>query len=326
MSVPRWVYHSLLLLLLCLPACMRGAGASDMPQLDTTADAQPGGQHDCYWLKAKETVSKSVLALLAQHQAELDHGIRLHKLMHGDRQQKYIALTFDDGPHPAFTRRLLALLKQYHVKATFFVVGEMAEKYPDLVQAEVADGHCIGNHTYHHVNLTKISPDKVALEIAACNEVVKHITGHTPHLFRPPGGDYNHQIAEISEALHATLVLWSNDPGDYAKPGAQVIEQRLLTQPQVKGGAIILVHDGIEQTFDILPHLICALRRQGYEFVTIDQMIAFDNAHNAPRPGPPAKHEKAENRPQVAKTPTMHNVAERQENKPANTTQSADGL
>ncbi len=290
--------------------------ASAMPQGDVDTSALPGCPNDCYWLQAKETVSKSVVSMLLQHQAELDRGIRYHKLMHGDRRQKYIALTFDDGPHPSFTLRLLALLKQYHVKATFFVVGEMAEKYPYLVKAEVADGHCIGNHTYHHVNLTKISPEQGAAEIAACNAVLKHITGHTPHLFRPPGGDYNHQVAEISEALHATMVLWSNDPGDYARPGAQVIERRLLTQPQVRGGAIILVHDGIEQTLDILPHLITTLRQQGYEFVTIDQMIALTNCHDATR----------STAPQLATAPLLHSVAAQQNTRPGMVHQPAVGL
>jgi len=273
-----------LLALLCVLLYMGAGTASEISPENPDVAAKPISVYDSYWLKAKDTVNKSVMTMLTQHQAELDLGIRLHKLMHGDRSQKYVAFTFDDGPHPTFTPRLLALLKLYQVKATFFVVGKMAERYPSLLQAEVADGHCIGNHTYDHENLTKLSPDKVTFEISACNEVVKRITGQTPHLFRPPGGAYNHQVAEISEALHTNLVLWSNDPGDYAQPGTQVIERRLLSQTPIQGGAIILLHDGVDQTLDLLPHLFATLRLQGYEFVTLDQMITSMNNHSASNP------------------------------------------
>ncbi len=254
------------------PECPRRI--QPLPPADS-ASTQPGCPNDQYWLKAKETVYRSVMDILAQDQTELDKGTRYHKLIHGDREKKYIALTFDDGPHPKFTPRLLAFLKQYKVKATFFVVGEMAEKYPQLVKAEADEGHCVGNHTYHHVNLTKIDPGYVATEIEACNEVVKRITGHTPRYFRPPGGDYNHQTAEICEAMNQMMVLWSDDPGDFRKPGESVIELRLLNK--VKGGAIILLHDGIEQTLAVLPQVIATLRKQGYEFVTIDQLVAYEH-------------------------------------------------
>lgn len=267
---------SSLFVLLIFFTCIRAVHAMPEPQTsDDSASTQPGCANDAYWLKARETVYRSVMDILEQHQAELDKGIRYHKLMHGDREKKYIALTFDDGPHPQFTPKLLAFLKQYKVKATFFVVGEMAEKYPQLVKAEADAGHCVGNHTYHHVNLTKISSDKVATEIVACNEVVKRITGHTPRYFRPPGGDYNHQIAEICDALNTTMVLWSDDPGDYRKPGEEIIQTRLLNK--VKGGAIILLHDGIQQTLDVLPQVITTLRKQGYEFVTVDQMVSLEH-------------------------------------------------
>ena len=109
-----------------------------------------------------------------------------------------IALTFDDGPHVASTLQLLALLKQFDVKATFFVVGEMAEQHPELVRAIAADGHVLGNHTFHHVNLKKIAPEYVAVELKACGEVVQSSIGRAPHLFRPPGGDYTTHVSTIA--------------------------------------------------------------------------------------------------------------------------------
>jgi polysaccharide deacetylase family sporulation protein PdaB len=227
---------------------------------------------DKYWQDARKEVYRSVLDLLQQHESEIAGGLRFHKLMRGDPDKKQIALTFDDGPHPAYTPKLLDILKQNDVKATFFLVGEMARKYPKLVRNEVAAGHSIGNHTYHHVNLTRIDVQDIATEIKACGEVLKKITGKPVHLFRPPGGDYNIDVAEASAALGYVMVLWTDDPGDYASPGVKTIEQRLLDR--VSNGGIILIHDGVQQTIDLLPRVIQDLKAKGYEFVTIDQMLA----------------------------------------------------
>ena len=230
------------------------------------------GERDKYWLNAKEITVRSVPELFAQHQDELTRGLRLSKLLEGDPHKKEIALTFDDGPHTGYTARLLAVLKQYNVKATFFVVGEQAEKHPDLIDAEIAAGDSVGNHTYDHVSLVKIPQDYVSTEIKACGEVLDSITDRNPHLFRPPGGVYDPRIAETAEALGYTTVLWTDDPGDYASPGADVILSRTLAK--ASNGGIILLHDGIQQTVDVLPQLIQILRNRGYKFVTVDQMLA----------------------------------------------------
>jgi peptidoglycan-N-acetylglucosamine deacetylase len=228
-------------------------------------------ESDKFWQNAKEKVYQSVATLRSQHQAELAQGLKFLKLMRGNSLKKQIAITFDDGPHPAYTPQLLAILRQHQVKATFFVVGEMAEKYPDLVQAEIADGHAVGNHTYHHVNLNRIPTGYVATEIQACGEVIKHITGRYPHIFRPPGGDYDSQVADIVNALGYTLILWTDDPGDYASPGEKVIEKRLLQR--LNNGGIILIHDGVQQTVDLLPRLLQELKAKGYQCITIDDML-----------------------------------------------------
>jgi peptidoglycan/xylan/chitin deacetylase (PgdA/CDA1 family) len=208
---------------------------------------------------------------MAQHQAELLRGIRYHKLVRGDTQNRTVALTFDDGPHPDYTPQLLAILKRNNVKATFFVVGELAEQHPDLIKAEVEGGHGVANHTYHHVNLTRIPNVDVATEIQACGDVLKRITGGQPRLFRPPGGDYDKEVAEAAEALGYTMVLWTDDPGDYARPGAKVIEARTLRT--VNPGGIILLHDGVQQTVDVLPQILDLIRKQGLRFVTVEEML-----------------------------------------------------
>lgn len=227
--------------------------------------------NDPYWQHARQEVYKSVLVLMAQRQDELAKNLKYHILLQGNPRKKLIALTFDDGPHPQSTPRLLEILAQEKVKATFFVIGEMAEQYPDLVRAELAAGHAVGNHTYHHVNLTKILEGDVATEIDACTEALNRITGVTPHLFRPPGGDYDTGVAEASEALAYTMVLWTDDPGDYASPGAQVIQQRIIRK--AGNGGIILIHDGVDQTIQILPQMIKELKVKGYTFVTVDELM-----------------------------------------------------
>jgi peptidoglycan/xylan/chitin deacetylase (PgdA/CDA1 family) len=193
------------------------------------------------------------------------------KLQHGNLKLKEVALTFDDGPHPQFTPQLLDLLRKYDIKATFFVVGKMAEKYPDLVKTEAEEGHVVGNHTYDHVNLTRIPQTQVQVEWQACSDVVKDILGKAPRYCRPPGGDFDGEVVAAAERCGLTTVLWTDDPGDYTSPGDGRIETRTLSR--ISNGGIILLHDGIQQTIDVLPQIIEHLQHRGYKFVTIPEMV-----------------------------------------------------
>lgn len=226
---------------------------------------------DPYWLQAEKEVYRSLTDLLAQDSAEQKQRITLHKLIRGNPNRKWIALTFDDGPHPLYTPKLVAVLNRYQVKATFFVVGKMAEQYPDLVRLLQQSGHAIGNHTYHHVNLTHLTPEQIAVEIKACGKVIQNLTGQAPHLFRPPGGDYNQTVAEIANALGYWLILWTDDPGDYARPHKTVLKQRLFAH--ISNGGVILLHDGVPETIDLLPELLKYLKQEGYEIVLVDAML-----------------------------------------------------
>ena len=228
-------------------------------------------ERDKYWLVAKHEVYRSTLELVAQDQTELLRGLRVDKVLRGDPNRPEIALTIDDGPHPVYTQKLLQILKDNNVHATFFVVGEKAEEYPELIRAEVAGGHAIGNHTYDHVSLIKIPPEYIDTEIKACGDVLTQITGHPPHLFRPPGGEYNRAVAEAAEALGYKMILYSDDPGDYADPGTGVIETRTLDT--ISDGGIILLHDGSAQTLLILPQIIQRLKARGFRFVTVDELL-----------------------------------------------------
>ena len=184
--------------------------------------------------------------------------------------KKLVALTFDDGPHTATTQPILLILKRYHVPATFFFVGAMAARHPDLVRAAAKDGHSIGNHTFHHVTMPALSEADAATEIKACGSVIKAATGVAPHLFRPPGGQYTPQIAGDAAALGYCTVLWTCDPGDYLRLPPAVITKRTLKT--VTPGGIVILHSGVPETVRALPSIIESLRAAGYSFVTVDEM------------------------------------------------------
>jgi peptidoglycan-N-acetylglucosamine deacetylase len=249
------------------PQGREAAAAKTLPPA-ASSDSNPRSPA---WQAAKAAVDKTILKSLNQRRAELRKSLAQHRFAEGNTRRRRIALTIDDGPHPGYTERILAILKQNNVKATFFLVGKMAEQRPDLVRAEVAAGHELANHTYHHPDLTR-SPDRlVAIELKACEEVVRKITGRTMNLFRPPGGRFDPRVSEITAGLGYTTVLWTNDPADFLEPGVRVIRARCLrgTGP----GGILLLHDGYGQTLEALPQVIQDLKARGYEFVTISELM-----------------------------------------------------
>ena len=197
-------------------------------------------------------------------------GSRVVKLWRGDPNGKEVALTFDDGPHPAFTLRLLDLLRELHVNATFFVVGKKVDEAPWLLPRMLADGHEVANHTYNHLNLDNADESLVTSEIRLGQDAILRACGITTFSCRPPGGHHNISVLAGAEKMNCRTFLWSDDPADFANPGADVIEKRLIGK--VTGGAIVLLHDGIEQTLEILPELITRLKRDGYRFVTVTEL------------------------------------------------------
>ena len=213
---------------------------------------------------------KPYVTLLAKDQYEQERGLKFNKIIRGDIRKQRIALTFDDGPHPMYTLQLLDILRRTHTPATFFVVGKQVEKNPTLVQLEVAEGHEIGNHTYDHVNLTLIPPELIGYELDQCDVELKKVTGSSARFFRPPGGDYNGDVVREASRRGYITTLWTNDPGDFSKPPAEIILKRTLDH--LENGAIILMHDGIPQTMQILPALIAEAHRRGYVFVTMSQL------------------------------------------------------
>jgi peptidoglycan/xylan/chitin deacetylase (PgdA/CDA1 family) len=222
---------------------------------------------------------RPVIMLKARDEYEKEQGIQFDKILRGNKTKKMIALTFDDGPHAVFTLKLLNILKATHTPATFFLVGKQVDKFPTLVQLELLEGHEIGNHTYDHVELTQIPPQLIGFELDECDRAIKRATGALPRFFRPPGGDYDDNVIKEASRRKYIIALWTDDPADYAKPGADVVLQRCLDH--LDNGAVILLHDGIPETISILPALIAEARKRGYEFVTMSELA--DNAKGMPQ-------------------------------------------
>jgi cellulose synthase/poly-beta-1,6-N-acetylglucosamine synthase-like glycosyltransferase/peptidoglycan/xylan/chitin deacetylase (PgdA/CDA1 family)/spore germination protein YaaH len=192
-----------------------------------------------------------------------------------------VALTFDDGPDPEWTPKILDILKAANVKAAFFLVGVNAEQYPGLVRRIVAEGHEIGNHTYYHPNLAECWPEHVRVELNATQLLLETITGRSTTLFRPPyAADTSpSKITEltplnIAQELGYLVVLENIDPQDWAQPGADVIVQRVKQQRH--DGSIILLHDAggdREQTVEALPRILDYLKTRGDSVVSLSTLL-----------------------------------------------------
>ncbi len=192
----------------------------------------------------------------------------------GPSKKKVVALTFDDGPHPVYTTRIIDILRAKDVRATFFVVGREIEKYPDVLKAEAAAGSEVDNHSYSHPQLSVETVLDLSNEINRTNEIIFGITGRRPAFFRPPKGLLNDNVFAAADAAGMDVVFWSASLERDASVDAKVNVTRLAAE--IKPGSIILAHDGggdREKTVEALPYLIDELRNKGYEFVTLEELF-----------------------------------------------------
>lgn len=180
-----------------------------------------------------------------------------------------IALTFDDGPSAVFTPKLLDGLKERGVKATFFLIGENAERYPDVVRRMDAEGHLIGNHTYHHVQLTGVPEQEAVAEVAETSRVIAGITGKEPVYMRPPFGAWQRGL---ERELAVIPVLWTIDPLDWTTENTDEVVNKVVTE--AKENDIILLHDCYESSVEAALRIVDLLQKEGFEFVTADALIA----------------------------------------------------
>ena len=176
-------------------------------------------------------------------------------------------MTFDDGPSRETTGRLLDILKEKKVKATFFVVGRMAEQAPELLKREQNEGHVVASHSMTHRNLATSAESEIRAEIESVDRVFEAILGEKPRLIRPPYG----AISDLTrKTVNQPLILWSVDPEDWKVRDAGVVRERAVTASF--DGSVILMHDIYNSTVDAVPKVIDELRAQGYEFVTLTEL------------------------------------------------------
>lgn len=181
---------------------------------------------------------------------------------------KKIALTFDDGPHPIYTPELLDGLRERGVVVTFFVTGENASLYPELIEQMQKDGHVVGNHTYHHVQLSAVGEDIFIQELRETNRVLESILEEEVVYVRPPFGDWEKSIEQEIDMLP---VLWDIDPLDWCTGNAGQIVKKVVDNAEED--SIILMHDEYATSVEAAFEIIDKLKAHGYEFVTVDQIL-----------------------------------------------------
>ena len=205
---------------------------------------------------------------LIQSSYLLDKDAELYKVYFEKKNRKVVALTFDDGPNPATTNQALDTLSKYGIKATFFVLGKNVSGNEEILKRMKSDGHAIGNHSWSHPVLSKLSLDEAKKQITDTEDALTKVLGSSSKLMRPP---YGAITDDIRNSLDLSFIMWDVDSLDWKSKN----EASILTeiQRQVKNGSIILMHDIHVETVNALPKVIDYLKEQGYEFVTVPEML-----------------------------------------------------
>jgi peptidoglycan/xylan/chitin deacetylase (PgdA/CDA1 family) len=212
----------------------------------------------------------------------------------GRTTMPYIAMTYDDGPHPRNTPRLLDMLRERNIKATFYVVGRNVNMYPEIVRRIVAEGHEIGNHTWTHRNLTTLSDSSVRWEMDKTRDAIVAACGVKPRTMRPPYGALRQrQRAWIYREYGYPTILWNVDPEDWRRPGLSVVAGRIINN--TRSGSIVLAHDLHKSTVDAMPASLDGLLRRGFKFVTVSQLLALNPPVNTTSPAGEAAFTPADN-------------------------------
>lgn len=181
---------------------------------------------------------------------------------------KKVALTFDDGPNPDYTEELLAGLKERGVHATFFLLGQEVEKYPEIVKKIYEDGHTIGNHSYRHELLSKLDDSQACQQVERTNQLIYDVTGEYPMYLRPPYGDWKDHLDCATTMIE---VLWDVDPRDWATGNPQAVVKRVVNN--VKEGDIILMHDASASSVAAALKIVDELTQRGFTFVSVGELL-----------------------------------------------------
>lgn len=219
-----------------------------------------------------------------------------------EQPDKTVSISFDAAWGAEDTQMLIDIMAEHDVKATFFVVGEWVDKYPDSVKALHDAGHEIMNHSDTHPHMTNLSRDAMMKEINTCNDKIEAITGVRPSLLRPPYGDYNNALVEVLGEMGMFGIQWDVDSLDWKGLTAPEITKRVTSK--VGPGSIVLFHNAAEHTPEALPDIIQTLKNDGYRFVKISEQIYKENYsidhEGRQHPNPPAPESAAQ--PEAAPT------------------------
>jgi peptidoglycan-N-acetylglucosamine deacetylase len=204
-------------------------------------------------------------------QLQIEGGINEGLLFHGSPSQARIALTFDDAPHPLYAPLLLDILHRTHVRATFFCIGRNATAYPYFVRDMVKAGHEVANHTFYHVRLIGLSQAAIGEELETTNNILKSITGQPIKYFRPPGGRYSSEVLQGAFDAGLVTAFWTDDPADFRNSGEAILEKNLVKHLQF--GGIILLHDNVLDSIQVLPQFLKAAFERGIHVDDISGML-----------------------------------------------------
>ena len=193
-----------------------------------------------------------------------------HFVANTSRRNRTLALTFDDGPDPIYTPKVLDLLREHGVSATFFMIGERAERHPEIIKRILDEGHEIGNHAYRHVKFAALPLNDQLREIDQTNRLLSQYDGRRWHWFRPPQGRLPLSLLFALMQTRHRIAMWSYDSLDYQTQGVASILSRFRSKP-VRNGDVILFHDDNDVTVASLQHLLIDWRAQGYEFGALSE-------------------------------------------------------
>jgi peptidoglycan/xylan/chitin deacetylase (PgdA/CDA1 family) len=193
---------------------------------------------------------------------------------------RQLALTFDDGPNDPHTLKLLEVLAQHGVRATFFMIGRYVQQRPQIAREVAQAGHAIGNHTFTHPNLIFCSDMQTRIQLAECNRAIEDVAGHTPKLFRPPFGGRRPSTLRIARELGLTPAMWNVTGWDWNAHSSETVERKV--SKQIRGGDVVLLHDGSHRqlgwdrscTVAATARLVARYKSEGYQFVTVSEILA----------------------------------------------------
>lgn len=213
----------------------------------------------------------ALLGLLAWASFDIRMGFFVPTVCKADTEHKMIAFTFDDGP-TEFTQKTVDVLTKYGAKGSFFCVGQQVEKYPGLVKNMYSEGHDIGNHSYSHPNqMGFLSTEKVYHEIKKCEEILRNVLGGSPRFYRPPFGVTNPNIAKALSKTNYKVIGWNIRSLDTVIRNEKKLYDRIYYK--IKPGSIILMHDTSQKSVNVLEKILAQLQKEGYIFVTLNQLL-----------------------------------------------------